>query len=63
MKYRDLVTRIEDDGWILARTNGSHRIYHHPSKRGIVILAWHARSDDVPPGTYNAILKQAGLSK
>ena len=36
MKYRDMIRLIEADGWVLARTNGSHRIYKHPTKPGIV---------------------------
>jgi len=52
---------IEHDGWRLVRVNGSHRVYQHPVKKGIVVLAWHARNDDVPVGTFNSILRQAGL--
>jgi len=50
------------DGWRLARTRGSHRQYEHPSKLGTVTMAGKS-SLDVPPGTLNAILKQAGLKK
>jgi predicted RNA binding protein YcfA (HicA-like mRNA interferase family) len=32
MKYRDLVRHLEDEGWRLARTKGSHRVYKHPAK-------------------------------
>jgi predicted RNA binding protein YcfA (HicA-like mRNA interferase family) len=60
MKVRDLIKRIEEDGWKLARTKGSHRQYHHASKQGTVTVAGHP-SADVPPGTLNSILKQAGL--
>ena len=60
MKVRDVIARIQADGWTLARTRGSHRHYRHPSKPGIVTVAGHP-SVDVPPGTLNSILKQAGL--
>lgn len=50
------------EGWQLARTRGSHRQYKHPSKPGTVTVAGKP-SLDVPPGTLNAILKQAGLKK
>jgi predicted RNA binding protein YcfA (HicA-like mRNA interferase family) len=33
MKVRDVIKRLEQDGWHLARTKGSHRQYHHPSSR------------------------------
>jgi predicted RNA binding protein YcfA (HicA-like mRNA interferase family) len=60
MKVRDLIKKIEDDGWKLARTKGSHRQYHHPLKPGTVTIAGHA-GDEMPSGTLNSVLKQAGL--
>ncbi len=60
MKVRDLIKKIEEDGWKLARTKGSHRQYHHPTKPGTVTIAGHS-SDEMPPGTLNSVLKQAGL--
>jgi predicted RNA binding protein YcfA (HicA-like mRNA interferase family) len=60
MKVRDAVKMLEQDGWKLARTKGSHRQYHHPTKSGTVTVAGHP-SVDIPPGTLNNILKQAGL--
>ena len=62
MKVGELLRLLGDDGWRLARTRGSHRQYKHPSKRGTVTVAGKP-SVDVPPGTLNAILKQAGLRK
>lgn len=41
---------------------GSHRIFKHPEKPGIVVVPGQPR-DDIPPGTLNAILKQAGLKE
>ena len=60
MKVRDVIKRIEKDGWILDRTRGDHRQYVHSSKPGTVTVAGHP-GDDIPPGTLNSILKQAGL--
>jgi len=51
---------LEDDGWLLVRTTGSHRQFKHPSKSGTVTVAGKP-SLDIPPGTLNSILKQAGL--
>ena len=62
MKVGELIRLLTDDGWRLTRTRGSHRQYKHPSKSGTVTVAGKP-SLDVPPGTLNAILKQAGLSK
>ena len=33
MKWRDLIRRIEEDGWYWVRTKGSHQIYRHPDKQ------------------------------
>jgi len=62
MKVGELIQLLEEDGWRLARTRGSHRQYKHPSKPGAVTVAGKPRLD-VPPGTLNSILKQAGLKK
>jgi predicted RNA binding protein YcfA (HicA-like mRNA interferase family) len=62
LKVRDLIRQLEDDGWRLARTRGSHRQFKHASKIGVVTVAGQA-GIDVPVGTLNAILKQAGLKK
>lgn len=60
MNVRTLIRMIEEDGWVLARTRGSHRQYKHPGKPGLVTVPGHP-SDDLAPGTLNSILKQAGL--
>jgi predicted RNA binding protein YcfA (HicA-like mRNA interferase family) len=62
VKVGELIRLLEGDGWRLARTRASHRQYKHASKPGTVTVAGKP-SLDVPPGTLNAILKQAGLKK
>ena len=62
MKVQELVKIIEKDGWYLVRTRGSHRQFHHPSKPGTVTVAGKL-GVDIPPGTLNSILKQAGLKE
>jgi predicted RNA binding protein YcfA (HicA-like mRNA interferase family) len=62
MKVKELIELLEADGWFLVRTKGSHRQFHHPSKRETVTVAGKA-SVDIPPGTLNSALKQAGLKK
>lgn len=59
-KVADAIRLVEADGWIHVRTRGSHRHYTHPSKPGTVTIAGQP-SKDLAPGTWNAILKQAGL--
>jgi predicted RNA binding protein YcfA (HicA-like mRNA interferase family) len=62
VKVRELIALIESDGWVLVRTKGSHRQFHHPTKPGTVTVAGNP-GIDVPTGTLNSVLKQAGLKK
>lgn len=61
MKVKEIIKLIEVDGWLLIRTNGSHRHYAHPDKKGLVTIPGKL-SSDVPIGTLKSILKQAGLN-
>jgi predicted RNA binding protein YcfA (HicA-like mRNA interferase family) len=62
MKVRDLIRMLEADGWRQVRTRGSHRQFHHPTKRGTVTIAGR-EGVEVPFGTLAGILEQAGLKK
>ena len=60
MKVKAAIELIENDGWYLVRTRGSHRQYKHPIKSGLVTIAGKL-SEDLANGTSNSILKQAQL--
>ena len=62
MKVKELIETLEADGWFQVRMKGSHRQFHHANKPGTVTVAGKP-SIDVPPGTLNSALKQAGLKK
>ena len=62
MKVNELIALLEKDGWVQVRMKGSHRQFHHPNKPGTVTVAGKP-SVDIPPGTLNSALKQAGLKK
>ena len=62
MKIRDVIQLIEEDGWYLVVTKGSHRQYKHRLKSGRVTIAGHP-NDDLAPGTLNSVFKQAQLKK
>ena len=59
-KVKHLIKLIQDDGWYLHRTRGSHRKFKHPTKTGFVTISGKLNSD-IPLGTLNSALKQAGL--
>ena len=50
MKIRDIIVMLEDDGWYIVATRGSHRQYKHPAKPGRVTIAGHP-DHDISPGT------------
>lgn len=60
MKSLDLIKMIESDGWYEVRVKGSHHHFKHPTKEGLVTVP-HPKKD-LPIGTVNNILKQAGLN-
>ncbi len=62
VKVKELIKTIEADGWEQVRMRGSHRQYNHPTKAGTVTIAGKP-STEMPPGTLNSVLKQAGLKK
>jgi predicted RNA binding protein YcfA (HicA-like mRNA interferase family) len=60
VKVRKVIAMIEDNGWYMVRTRGSHRQYKHPIKKGLVTIPGKP-NDELAPGTLNNILKQSGL--
>jgi len=60
MKVRILLRLLKNDGWVLVRTRGSHRQFKHPVKSGTVTVSGKP-GIDMPPGTLNSILRQAGI--
>lgn len=63
MTYRELIQQIEAAGWRFQRMGkGDHMLYRHPAHvRPIVVAGGGKLGRDVPVGTCNAILRQAGL--
>lgn len=62
MKVKEAIRMIEDNGWYLHRTRGSHRQFKHPVKTGKVTVPGKL-SDELAPGTLKSIRKQAGLDQ
>jgi len=60
MKVRDVLGLIVDDGCYQVTQAGSHGQFKHPVKLGRVTVAGHP-SQEMDKGTFNNILKQAGL--
>jgi predicted RNA binding protein YcfA (HicA-like mRNA interferase family) len=62
MKVREVISRIEEGGWYLVATRGSHRQYKHPIKPGRVTIAGNL-NHEIAPGTLNSVFKQAGIKR
>ncbi len=58
MKYKELIYMLKEDGWYLYKS-GNHSKYRHTIKPGQLTVPNH--SGEVPTGTANRILKDAGL--
>lgn len=57
MKAKELVKRLEKNGWILDRIKGSHHVMKKDGKTVVVPV----HNTDVPKGLLKAILKDTGL--
>lgn len=58
-KVRDVISRLEDDGYeeVRGRGKGSHRMF---TKEGCLPITIPGKlSDDLRPGTYNNIARSA----
>ncbi len=62
MKVREIIKILEEDGWYLDRTRGSHRQFKHSVKKGTVTVNGKF-SDEARPGTLKNIFKQSGILK
>jgi predicted RNA binding protein YcfA (HicA-like mRNA interferase family) len=62
MKIKAIIKILENDGWYLSRTKGSHRQFKHSIKSGLVTVSGKF-SDEMAIGTQISIFKQAGLKK
>ncbi|WP_084789264.1 type II toxin-antitoxin system HicA family toxin [Saccharomonospora iraqiensis] len=59
-KVGEIIRLIEEDGWFLVTTRGSHRQYKHPTKPGRVTIPGKV-SRDLSPALERSILRQARL--
>jgi predicted RNA binding protein YcfA (HicA-like mRNA interferase family) len=59
MKSKDLIKKLEIDGWTLRGIRGSHHIFVHPVKPGHISVP-HPKND-LGKGLVYQLLKQAGL--
>lgn len=56
---REIIKLLEEDGWYLVKTVGSHHQFKHPTKPGRVTIKHPDK--DIPIGTLKSIERQSGL--
>jgi predicted RNA binding protein YcfA (HicA-like mRNA interferase family) len=59
MSSADLIRQLKKVGWRLVRVNGSHHVFTHPQRTGIVVVP-HPKKD-LGTGLVKAIRQQAGI--
>ena len=59
MKSADLIKELKKAGWVQDRIRGSHHVFRHPDRDGIIVVP-HPKKD-LGIGLVAAIRKQAGL--
>jgi predicted RNA binding protein YcfA (HicA-like mRNA interferase family) len=53
---------LEENGWVLVRTKGSHHAYQKPDNEATIIVPVHGNKD-LKRGTQHGIMKDAGLTE
>jgi predicted RNA binding protein YcfA (HicA-like mRNA interferase family) len=61
VKPREVIRFLEQNGFILDHTSGSHFIFFHPISKRRAVVPQHNR--DVPKGTLLSLLREAGFSR
>ncbi len=56
-----IIKILEDRGFVLDRTKGSHQIFFHPESKRRAVVPVHRK--DLPVGTLIEILKEAGIAR
>jgi predicted RNA binding protein YcfA (HicA-like mRNA interferase family) len=60
MKVREVIRRLERDGWYRVKSKSGHRQFKHPRKRGRVTVSGKLNKE-MPEGTLKNVWRQAGL--
>jgi predicted RNA binding protein YcfA (HicA-like mRNA interferase family) len=59
MNSRQVIRRLQENGWFQVAQAGSHKQFKHPVKPGRVTVPFPKK--DIPAGTLKSIEKQAGF--
>lgn len=59
-KVKEVITLLEENGWVFQRMRGDHRIYYKEGARRPIPVPGNL-NDDLKDGTLGSILREAGL--
>jgi len=59
MRSRQVIRKLEADGWREVRQTGSHKQFRHPEKKGTVTVPHPTK--ELPIGTLRSISKASGV--
>ena len=59
VKSADLIRELQKAGWKLDRVRGSHHVFKHPARQGIIVVP-HPKKN-LGTGLIAAIRRRAGL--
>jgi predicted RNA binding protein YcfA (HicA-like mRNA interferase family) len=61
VRPREVIRFLEQNGFVLDRTSGSHFIFYHPTSKRRAVVPRHNR--DLPKGTLISLLREAGFTR
>jgi predicted RNA binding protein YcfA (HicA-like mRNA interferase family) len=61
LKPRQVIRFLEQSGFALDHTSGSHFIFYNPTTRRRAVVPSHNR--DLPKGTLMSLLREAGVGR
>jgi predicted RNA binding protein YcfA (HicA-like mRNA interferase family) len=61
VRSREVIKFLEQNGFVLDHTSGSHFIFYHPASKRRAVVPTHNR--DMPKGTLLSLLREAGFTR
>jgi predicted RNA binding protein YcfA (HicA-like mRNA interferase family) len=61
IKPRQVIRFLEQNGFVVDHTSGSHFIFYHSASRRRAVVPSHNR--DLPKGTLMSLLREAGFTR
>lgn len=60
LKTKEIIKRLQKDGWILVRQKGNHKVFKHPQHAELITLPDHGANKEPSTGVFHDIKKKAG---